>query len=190
MTFNTPFGRYRWKRIAFGINSAPEVWQHWMNEIIENLKGVKVIADDFLICGFGATKEEATETHNANLWLFLEREKEQGHRLNLDKVRLRFDLVPFIGHLLTDKGLTTDLNKLSAIINMPTNVKSLQQLLGMVQYLSKFLPQLSTITEPLRQLGCKDTEWKWLETHNNTVLKIKDLIFKVPVLHYFDPCTD
>ena len=73
-------------------------------------------------------------------------------------------------------------------MNMPTpmNVKSLQQLLGMVQYLSKFLPQLSTVTEPLRQLGHKGVEWKWLPVHDSTVRKVKVLICKALVLHYFD----
>ena len=70
-TFNTPFGRYRWKRMPFGINSAPEVWQQRMNEIVEGLKGVKIIADDFLVCGFGDTKEEALASHDANLRCFL-----------------------------------------------------------------------------------------------------------------------
>ena len=50
-TFNTPFGRYRWKRMPFGINSAPEVWPHKMREHIEGLKGVEVIADDFVTVG-------------------------------------------------------------------------------------------------------------------------------------------
>jgi len=118
--------------MPFDINSAPEVWQQRINEIIEGLKGAEVIAGDFLICGLGATKEEATASHDANLWLFLERAKEQGLRLNPDKVRLRLESVPLIGHLLTDKGLATDPNKVLAIINMPTNVKSLQQLLGVV----------------------------------------------------------
>ena len=59
ITFNTPFGWYRWMRMPFGINSAPEVWQQWMNQLIEGLKGVEFIADDFLICGFGETTKEA-----------------------------------------------------------------------------------------------------------------------------------
>lgn len=64
-----------------------------------------------------------------------------------------------------------DPNKTDAVIKMPipTDIKSLQQLLGMVQYLLKFLPQLATITEPLRHLGHKDTEWKWTETHDYAV---------------------
>ena len=52
-SMNTPFGRYRWLRMPFGLNSAPEVWR--MHELVEGLTGVEVIADDFLICGFGDT---------------------------------------------------------------------------------------------------------------------------------------
>ena len=48
-TFNTPFGRYRWKRLPFGICSVPELFQRKMHELIEGLEGVEVIADDFLI---------------------------------------------------------------------------------------------------------------------------------------------
>ena len=48
-TFNTPFGRYRWKRMPFGIRSAPEVFQRKMHELIEGLRGVEVIADDLLL---------------------------------------------------------------------------------------------------------------------------------------------
>ena len=52
-TFNTPFGRYRWKRMPFGIRSAPEVFQRKMHELIEGLRGVEVIADDFVVVGYG-----------------------------------------------------------------------------------------------------------------------------------------
>ena len=58
-TFNTPFGRFRWLRMPFGISSAPEIWQRKMHEAIEGLQGVEVIADDFLVCGFGDTVDEA-----------------------------------------------------------------------------------------------------------------------------------
>ena len=191
-TFNTPFGRYRWKRMPFGISSAPEVWQQKMNELVEGLSGVEVIADDFLICGCGANTREATVNHDINLQQFLQRAKERGLILNREKVKLRLNAVPFIGHLLTDKGLAPDPHKVSAIVNMPTptNVKSLQQLLGMVQYLAKFLPQLLTVTEPLRQLGHKGVEWKWLATHDSAVRKVKELICKAPVLRYFDPAIE
>lgn len=69
----------------------------------------------------------------------------------------------------------------------PTSVKSLQEFLGMVQYLAKFLPQLSNVTEPLRKLECKNTQWCWLPAHDEAIAKIKQMICEAPVLKYFDP---
>ena len=79
-----------------------------------------------------------------------------------------------------------------AIANMPTptNVKSLQEFLGMVQYLAKFLPQLSKVTEPLRKLECKKAQWCWLPVHDKAVSKLKQMICEAPVLKYFDPTTE
>ena len=71
ITFNTSFVRFRWLRMPFGISSAPEVWQRKMNEAIEGLCGVEVIADDFLVCGFGDTVLEAIKDHDQNLTAFL-----------------------------------------------------------------------------------------------------------------------
>ena len=44
-TFNTPFGRFRWMRMPFGICSAPEVWQRTMHAFVEDLDGVEDILD-------------------------------------------------------------------------------------------------------------------------------------------------
>ena len=65
-TFNTPFGRYRWLRMPLGISSAPEVWQRTMHEFVEGLQGVEVIADDFVIAGFGDSTEEAYKSLEQN----------------------------------------------------------------------------------------------------------------------------
>ena len=46
-TFQTPFGRYRWRRMPFGISSAPEVFQRKMHELIEGMTGTEVVADEF-----------------------------------------------------------------------------------------------------------------------------------------------
>ena len=50
-TFNTPYGRYRFTRLPFGIKSAPEVFQQCMSELFEDIEGVKAIVDDLLIWG-------------------------------------------------------------------------------------------------------------------------------------------
>ena len=98
-TFNTPFGHYRWKRLPYGIKTAPEVSQRAMHNLIVGLKGIKVIADDFLI--FGADVKE----HDASLHAFLKRCEERNAVLNFDKLTLRRKNVPFIGHVATSEGL-------------------------------------------------------------------------------------
>ena len=102
-TFNTPFGQYRWKRMPFGISSAPQVFQRRIHELIEGLRGVEVVADDFVVVGFGDTVQAATRDHDSNLEAFLHRCAEKGVKLNSE---LRQSEVPFIGHIATSEGQT------------------------------------------------------------------------------------
>ena len=103
-------------------------------------------------------------------------------------MQLRKQEVPYIGHVLTSDGLKPDPNKVKAIVEMPTpaDKQSLQRLLGMITYLSKFLPNLSEVTEPLRRLLDKDVEWHWDDSHKEALNRVKHLITREPVLSYFD----
>ena len=187
-TFNTPFGRYRWKRMPFGICSAPEVFQRRMHELIEGLSGVEVIADDFVAVGFGDTVEDAEKDHDRNLEAFLHRCAARGVKLNADKVRLRLHKVPFIGHVATDQGLSVDPDKVHAILEMPqpTDVAAVRRLLGMAQYLSKFLPHLADITKPLRELTQKDTEWVWDHPQQTAFDALRKAVASTPILRYYN----
>ena len=162
--FNTPFGRYRCLRKPFGINSAPEICQRTINQLVEGLAGTEVIHDDFLIVGCGTTDEEAEIDHDKNYAL---KNREHNLRLNAEKMKLKMTEVPYIGHLLTREGLHVDPKKIEAIEKMPEpeDAKAVQRLLGSVNYLAKFFPHLSDILEPLRRLMDKDTEWCWLSIH-------------------------
>ena len=93
-----------------------------------------------------------------------------------------------MGHLLTADGIVTDPNKVRAIRDMPTptDVTSLKRFFGMVTYLAKFLPNLSSVSEPLRRLEQKDAEWCWLPVHDEAVQKIKSLVCEAPVLKFYD----
>ena len=94
--FNTPFGRFLCLRMPFGITSAPEVWQSKMNDAIEGLRGVEVLAEDFLLCGLGDTVAEAIRDHDQNLNAFLRRCRKLNLTLNPQKVKLRMSEVPFM----------------------------------------------------------------------------------------------
>lgn len=187
-TFHTPFGRYRWKRMPFGISSAPEVFQRRMHEHIEGLEGVEVIADDFIVVGFGDSLEEAIRDHDKHLLDFLWRCEEKNVVLNAEKLRLREEEVPFIGHIATARGLAADPKKIRAIAEMPapTDRAGVQRLLGLAQYLTKFLPKLSDLIKPLRDLTKKDIAWSWDCPQQDAFRKLKQAVASTPVLKYYD----
>lgn len=187
-TMNTSSGRYRWLRMPFGINSAPEVWQQRMYELVEGLAGVEVIADDFLVCGFGDTPEAALANHDQNLKAFLVRARERNLTLNNEKLKLRQLQVPFIGHLLTVQALLPDRSKVQAIADYPapTNLAELRTFLGMVQYLAKFCQHLSTVCHSLRQLEKMEVECCWQQPQEESFSKIKKLVTKAPLPQYFN----
>ena len=57
-TFNTPIGRYRFTRLPFGVQCAPEIFQRTMDQMVEDLDGVEVIMDDVIIAGNETTHDE------------------------------------------------------------------------------------------------------------------------------------
>jgi hypothetical protein len=161
-TFITPFGRYRWLWMPFGLTSAPEEFRRRQRRVIlENLPGVVAIHDDILVIGKGAPREEAKRDHDVKVHALMRRCREKNTTLNADKVKLSCNEVTFMGHLLTDEGLKHDPDKVRAILEMPkpTDVAAVRRLIGFVNYLQIFLPNLSGVCEPLRKLTRKDTAW-------------------------------
>ena len=124
-TFNTPYGRYRWLRMPFGICSASEEFQRRINTALEGLPGVKVIVDDILIYGKGDDIEEANRDHDRNLIALLKRLRYHNIKLNPDKIKFKLKEVSYMGHLLTENGLKVDPLKLKSLdlIQPPKNIK-------------------------------------------------------------------
>ena len=85
-TFSTPFGRYRWTRLPFGLSVSSEIFQKRLLQALEGLVGIACIADDILIYGVGDTLDEATKDHDKNLTSLLKRCEEKSIRLNKVKV--------------------------------------------------------------------------------------------------------
>ena len=131
-----------------------------------------IIADDILITGEGDTQEEADKDHEKNLRCFLTRCRQKDIKLNSDKFKLRRESVPYIGHLLTAEGLRIDPEKVRAVRELPrpTDVKGIQRLVGMLNYLSKFCDHLSDDCEVLRQLTHKENMWEWTEVHETAFI--------------------
>ena len=155
-TFITPFGRYHFNRLPFGITSAPEHFQRRVSTLLRDLEVVCLI-DDVLIYG------RSQEQHDERLLVVLNRLEEAGLTLNRDKCEFSKTEVKFLGHILSQDGIRSDPDKVAAIVNMegPTTVKELRRFLGMVNQLSKFMPHIAEMTKPLRDLLSKKNEWMW-----------------------------
>lgn len=125
--------------------------------MVEKLDGVKTFVDDILVIGKGKSMDEANRNHDENLMGLMEKLRENNVKINKEKVKFKMNEVAYIGHVLTNEGVKPDPKKTEAIIKMPMpqNVKELKSFLGMVNYLAKFIPHLSTLSEPLRALERK-----------------------------------
>ena len=192
-TFGTPWGRYRYLHMPFGVSVAPEEFERRLHEALEGLEGVQAVADDILIFGEGDTPEEAAMDHDTRLRALLKRCRAKGIKLNKDKVQLRKSQVPYLGHILSAEGLKVDPAKVDAVLQMPvpSDKKGVLRLLGMVAYLQKFAPNLSEVTTPLRQLVKGDTEFVWEDNiHGEAVSQVQQILSSAPLLHYFNPKLD
>lgn len=125
-----------------------------MNHVLEDLKGVRIIHDDILVFDEGSTEDKALVDHDRNLRSLMQRCRGQNVKLNKAKVKLRCEEVPFLGDLITNDGVNADPAKIRAVLEMPTptDVPSVRWFIGFTNYLSKFLPRLSDVCEPLRKL--------------------------------------
>ena len=147
-----------------------------------------VLRDDILVVGNGETLDEANKNHDENLVRLLDRDRQVNLRLKSSKLHLRKPEVRFMGHLITSKGLEPDPDKVKAVEEMPepTTKQELKSLLGFVNYLSKFLPKLSEVAQPLRDLTAKEAKFIWSTQHAKSFKEIRELVVEDPVLKYYD----
>ena len=178
-TFITPFGRYCFNKLPFGICSAPEHFQKQMNKILSELPGVLCHMDDVLI--FGGTQQE----HDERLHKVLQKLQSAGATLNREKCEFNKKQLSFLGHIVNEHGVSPDPLKTAAILNMdkPKTPTELRRFLGMVNQLSKFSPFIATVTKPLRELLSTKKSWSWGHFQDQA----KSELTKPTVLALYDP---
>ena len=136
------------KRLPFGLSSSQDIFQCIMSEMFKDIEEVEVVVDDLLVWG------EDEEQHDNRLLKVLERARAQNLKLNKDKCHIKQHKISYVGHILTKDGLKLDPKKTKAITEMPSprNKEELQRFLGMLTYLTKFIPNFSQVASPLRTL--------------------------------------
>ena len=96
--------------------------------------------------------------------------------------------VRYLGTMVTPEGIKPDPMKVSAIVEMtsPTDKAGIRRILGMINFLAAHIPNVSTITAPLRSLLKSDTLFTWGPEQANALTKLKEILSTAPVLSYFD----
>jgi len=182
-TFATHMGLYRYKRLMFGVTSAPEIYQYTIQTVLQNCPGSRNMTDDIIIYA------DCVEEHDRRLEKVLSTLKENGLTLNTDKCVYRMDELKFMGFLLSEKGIGPTSAKIEAVrdAERPKSASEVRSFLGLVNFNARFIPDLATKSDPLRKLTRKDVPFKWGREQEKAFKVLKDDLAKATELAYFDP---
>jgi len=163
-TINTRKGLYQYNRLPFEVSSAPGIFQRIMENLRQSIPYVVSCKDD--------------PDHLANLEAVLSRLYREGLKLCLAKCLFMQPEVNYCGYVMKGDGIQTVVAKVDAIKNAPEpkDVSQLRAFLGMLNYYHRFLPDVATILEPLRQLLRKGSTWQWRKELQKAFAKFKELL--------------
>ena len=182
-TFNSPFGQYRSLWLPFGLVCSQDIFQKKMDQILEECQGCIGISDNITV--YGHTEAE----HDAHLRDLMRITRKYDLVFNPQKTHVKAQAINFFGCLYDANGVHADPGKVNAIhaLPAPTNITELQEFLGLVTYLSPFIPGLSTLTAPLWEMLKKDTDFIWNCTYDITFEQVKEAVISDTTLRYLDP---
>lgn len=173
-------GLFQFKRMPFGLHSAPATWQRLIDRVIgvdlENY--VFVYLDDVIVC------TPSFEKHYEVLEKVLSRLSTAGLSLSREKCNFCKPELRYLGYVVNACGLNVDPEKVEAIVNIPTprNVREVRRVVGLASWYRRFVPQFSTVVAPLTSLLKKNTIFKWTENCEEALQKIKRHLISAPVL--------
>ena len=180
--FATHSGLFQFAVMPFGLCNAPATFERLMSQVMRGLhwKRCLVYIDDILV--FGHDFESALQS----LELVLIRVAEYGLQLKSTKCHLFRSSVPFLGHIVGRAGLECDPNKVSAVANWipPSTIKGVREFLGFTGYYRRFVPDYSTVAQPLVRLLGKDCKFKWTDACQDAFKALRALLIKAPVLAF------
>ena len=155
--------------MPFGLKVSEYVFQEILDKVITLVSGVLGITDDIVI--HGATEN----THDGRVLILCETGRLNNLSLNSKMMQFKSTDSKFFGHRLTPNAIKVDPKKIEAIIQMdlPQNVANLQSFNGMVNYLKRFSPVLSKLSEPLGRLCKSGVKWTWESEQQNVFEAIK-----------------
>lgn len=188
-TFSTSKGLYRYKRLMFGISCAPEMFQKILEKLLLGCEGTLNFIDDIII--HGATEKE----HDERLSKVLRVLEENDVLLNKKKCIYKTQTIEFLGHVLSPKGIRPLEKYLTTIktSRIPNTTEEIQSFLGLVNFVSKWIPNVATLTEPLRELlrlglgKSANIQKIWTSKQDEAFEALKESISNIKTLGYYNP---
>ena len=186
-----PLGFYECKRMPFGLTNAPATFQRLMENVLReaNLKMALIYLDDVFV--HARTLDEAL----ARLRVVLGKLRDAGLKLNPKKCDFFRKSIHYLGHIISERGIETDAEKVAAVVNWPTphNVKGVRQFLGFSGYYRRYMKGYAKVANPLTSLLLgispktkKTAPIEWTEECQASFDAIKRLLSSSPVLGFAD----
>ena len=183
LTVIFPWGKYRYLRLPFGVNTAPDEFQKRMTNLIGDLPCARVYLDDVLVIS-----QHSFQEHLRDLRAVLTRIREYGMQINLNKSKIAAKEAEYLGFKLTQHGIQPLPDKVKALCNMavPTNRKELRRFIGMVNYYRDMWPQRAHNLAPLTAMTSAKTKFQWTEAHTKAFQAVKQTMITEVTLAYPD----
>ncbi|HBS53358.1 MAG TPA: hypothetical protein DD806_05115 [Flavobacterium sp.] len=182
--FSTPYGHFEYNRMPFGLKGAPATFQRLMNSVLSGLQGITcfVYMDDIVV------HSKTLFEHIKKLENIFKRLRESNLKLQPTKCEFLRKEVAYLGHIITEKGIKPNPEKIQCIVNYPNpkDVKTLQSFLGLANYYRRFIPKMSEIIKPLTSLLCKKNPYIWNSSCQNSFEILKQKLSNAPILQYVD----
>ena len=181
--FNTPFKKYCFVRLPFGLSVSSEIFSEHMDRAVSGIPGTFPCADDVKIQG------STEERHDIHLLETVEKASASGVKFNPNKCQIKKREVTYYGRVVSPDGVQPCPKKVKAILNLapPINKQELQSFLGTVNFMSTFIPNLSKKTHLMRGLLKKDVHFLWNTDMQLEFECIKQAIANAVQLIHFDP---
>ena len=170
--FVTPFGKYEFNMVPFGLAQAPAYFQALINKVLKGLhKFTMAYLDDIIIFS-------KSEEHLKHLRIIFQRLKAAGLKLKRSKCDFMKKHIQYLGHLLSKEGIQPLPEKLESIKIMPAprNAREIKQFLGLAGYYRKFVHRFLDLSRPLTRLTHKDALFEWTKECKAVFQMLKDTL--------------
>ena len=141
-------------------------------------RDVEFYVDDMIV------KSQGRADHLTTLERFFERIRKFRLRLNPNKCTFGVTFGKLLGHMVSERGIKVDPDKIKAILDMPMlrTKKEIRGFLGRLQYISHFITRLTDICEPIFRLLRKNQPTVWNDDCQFAFEKINEYLLSPPVL--------